>query len=533
MLRGHLDRATRQDVIGWACDEAHPNRPVALLILDNGELLDRVLADQPRPDLAERGLGDGQCGFALHLPQGLNALTRHVIHVLRESDGAELDNSPVLIEPAGAFDAEVAASVAALLNAAEGEAEITGRIAFLTGQMRTLSQKLADLRSRRAQRTARQRRFRSGAGGGEDKLPPRALIVADRAADAAAEPLAARIAALRRLGFEVSLAPADMRPPAEPLGHVTCYAAPAFASVEEVLRRDEGGFDLIHLDRLTNAARYAALARAHGGTARLWFGADELRHRRLAYQGAAEQRPELVAFSRRTRLAEFFAAWSVDAVVTSSAATAAVLRRDAPGALVHLLPRGVEPRPPRRAFARRRGVVFLADPEAPEDADAAGVLLREVMPRVWQANPDIPCLIAGTRAGDDLSAIGRPVVRVPPGEDRFRLLQRVRATVLPPGARPDGRLVASLAAGIPCLATPEAADGAGLPAALAPCLADDAAGLAAAILRVHDDAEANADLARAGLAHVAAHHAPAHLDAALRAVLGLFETAPASAALVG
>ncbi|MEE3500348.1 hypothetical protein [Acidiphilium acidophilum] len=47
MLRGRLDLATRTRLTGWAQDDRLPNQPVALLVIDNDTLLDRIIANVP------------------------------------------------------------------------------------------------------------------------------------------------------------------------------------------------------------------------------------------------------------------------------------------------------------------------------------------------------------------------------------------------------------------------------------------------------------------------------------------------------
>jgi len=81
-------------------------------------------------------------------------------------------------------------------------------------------------------------------------------------------------------------------------------------------------------------------------------------------------------------------------------------------------------------------------------------------------------------------------------------------------------VVESLAAGVPCVCTPVAAEGLNLPQALASCIADNAKGLAALIAKLHEDQEANDACARAGLDYVKTAFSNEALDSAMRGVLG-------------
>jgi hypothetical protein len=117
---------------------------------------------------------------------------------------------------------------------------------------------------------------------------------------------------------------------------------PAYASVEEVLRRQAGCFDVVFLHLLSNAAKYTALVRQHCPRARLLHGVTELHHPRLEGQARIAGRDDLLAESRRVRLAECVAALSADAVLTHSAHAAAVLRQAVPGAAVHVVAAGCD-----------------------------------------------------------------------------------------------------------------------------------------------------------------------------------------------
>ncbi len=67
MLRGRIEGAAGGQCRGWVWDEMRPLLPVWLEIRQEGRLLGRQLANRPRPDLREAGIGEGQHGFAINL----------------------------------------------------------------------------------------------------------------------------------------------------------------------------------------------------------------------------------------------------------------------------------------------------------------------------------------------------------------------------------------------------------------------------------------------------------------------------------
>lgn len=74
---------------------------------------------------------------------------------------------------------------------------------------------------------------------------------------------------------------------------MTCHAEPAVTSVEEVLRRHAGRFDLVYLHRPENALAYAGLVRLHQPRARLAYSVADLHFLRLSRQAEIERRPDL------------------------------------------------------------------------------------------------------------------------------------------------------------------------------------------------------------------------------------------------
>jgi hypothetical protein len=351
-LRGFLDRASRARVSGWAWDAQRPDEPVALEVLDNGEVIARVLANRYRADLATAGIGRGFHSFDLAIPGGLSPLTRHVIAVRTAAEGAMLAHSPLVIEPAAQFDARLQAAVAGAVAALDADGERDRVLDFLAAQTELLLQQRADDAARREARHASwevRRRWGRDAVAADPVL--RALVIDERMPadrDAGSQAILSHMRALRSLGYAVSFAAAlDLSADAgsaaglEAEG-IACCRLPAYASVEEVLRRQAGCFDVVYLHRLSNAAKYTALVRQHCPRARVLFGVAALQHPLLARQARVAARDDVLAESQRVRLAECVAALSADAVLTPSAHEAAVLRQAVPAAAVHVVAAGCD-----------------------------------------------------------------------------------------------------------------------------------------------------------------------------------------------
>ena len=516
---GMLDVATRTRVAGWARDAAHPDEPVALQVLDNGVPVGRVLANRYRADLQQAGIGAGRHAFDLPLPGGLSPLGRHVISVRFERDGTELACSPMTIEPANSFDAGLEQAVANAVAALSDPAAQDRVLSFMAGQLQRLQQAQADADGRRADRLAYDQ-FTRRHGPQAATLPDaianpglRALVIDARipmaARDAGSVAVLSHMRALQQLGYEVSFVAADELQPMAG-GHldgmgVRIWGAPHYNSVEDVLRRQAGCFDVVYLHRAAVASRYLALARTHQPRARVLYSVADLHHVRLARQAAIEDRPELMAMSHQMRVAECTAAWSADAVITHSADEAAILRQAVPGADVHVVAWDVPVQRAARPFAERAGVAFIGGYAHTPNVDAAQLLVESVMPLVWQADPAIICTLVGSEMPAAVRALARPGVEiVGQVHDLAAVLDQLRLTVAPLryGAGVKGKVVESFAAGVPCVMSPVAAEGLDLPKALQGLVGTDAAALAAQIVRLHSRPSVHQAAAKAGRAMI-------------------------------
>jgi glycosyltransferase involved in cell wall biosynthesis len=531
-LRGNIEQADRQGVRGWIRDEDDPDRPVSLLVTVDDQPATRVLANTYRVDLEQAGIGNGRFAFALKL-EGLSPLLPHRIQVVREADGAPLPGTPVTVPASTTFQEEVRDYLATMVADVEDDAALAERASFLAQQSDRLLQRRADRRSGVAERAA-QRHFRARWAAGRDAAPlpsrsPRALVIDDTMPqsdrDAGSCAIISHMQSLRRLGYDVAFAPADMRggPAVAALqdSGVVCYCAPWTGSVEEVLRREAGGFALVYIHRGGNA-RYQPLIRHYQPRARIVYSVADLHHLRLERQADIEQRPELREFSQRVRAAELAAAQFVDAVITHSTFEAALLQGALPSARVHVVPWSVPPQPTAVPFHRRSGMAFIGGFDHPPNLDAVWWLVQEVFPLVRAKDASIECMLVGSNLPDSLRAASgggiNPVGHVP---DLAGVFDQIRLTVAPLtfGAGVKGKVLDSFAAGIPCACTPMAAEGLDLPDSLQGTIANGAEALAGVILRLHADAAWNAACSEAGLAYVRETLSEQRLDALMREVV--------------
>ncbi len=523
-LIGCLDRLTRTRLQGWAMEEGNADHHVGLVVTANGKVITHLLANRLRPDLRDAGFGDGRHAFDVLLPE-LSALVTHEVHVRRQADGAELEGSPVILPAASAFDADAERSFAALLADLDGDTGEDRALAFLAQQTDLLISRRADRDSSRAAREAQSLfRRRWGKLATDDPITQsfaaapaaRALVIDDKVPaagrDAGSVAILSHVRALKALGYEVSFIAAramDDTAKAEALRaaeEIACYAAPYYYSVEDVLRRQAGSFNVVYLHRLSNAADYLSLVRTYQPKARIVFSVADLHHLRTARQGEVQQRPELVEFSRHMAFREFTMARMADAVITHSPVEARMLAEQMKPGKIHIVPWAVPPRPTAVPFAERAGLAVIGQFGHPPNPDAVFWLIRHVMPLVWAQDPAIACLIVGHDwTAASLAGSDARVHVIGPVDELSEIFGKVRLTVAPLrfGAGIKGKVLESFAAGIPCVMSPIAAEGIPLTPPLTDLVADGAQSMARIILKFHRDEGANDAARDAGLGLVA------------------------------
>ena len=543
MLRGNLDIASLAHIEGWVQDEEQPDRAINILITDNDALIGRVLANRYRADLESAGIGNGRHAFEFKLPLGLSPAEPHVIRLRDEVDGSDVPGSPITIEPSQIYDEAVEQSVSRALTLCGTPADLSRKIEFLSRQLVDFVQQLADRDGKRSERSQyrdlmqRWMRRATDARDAPDAEPSpclRAVAIDDRLPrldrDAGSNAILSHLRSLQRLGFEITFIPvADFDPPAREraamatLG-VKCACAPFYGSVEEVLRRQSGLFDLVYLHRVGNAAKYEEIARETQPRARCLFSVADLHHVRTGRQATAEDRPEIALIANRLRFLEFTACALADVVVTHSSYEAAVLRKHLKPSKVHTIRWSLHATPTAVPLEQRRGVAFIGGFGHEPNRDAARWLIGEIMPLVRRHDPDIECLLVGSDLPDEIAKLcGNGVVALGHVPDLATIFDRVRLTVAPLGygAGIKGKVMESMAAGLPCVCTPIAAEGLDLPKALQALVHDDAPGIASAIHRVHSDANLNASCSQAGLAYVGSELSEERLDGLMRQAIGL------------
>lgn len=314
--------------------------------------------------------------------------------------------------------------------------------------------------------------------------------------DAGSAAVVSHIRALQDLGYMVSFVPggpADVHPRATPALErfgVACFYKPAFQGVADVLREIGPGLDLVYIHRLSNARGYLDDVRRLAPRARVVFSVADLHYLREERQADLSGDTLMKDSAREQRVAELAIAARVDAIITHSEVEAAILRAELPSATVAVVPWLIPSIPVKRLAAERSGLAFVGSYTHAPNLDAARWLVEEIMPLVHAKDPSIVCYLVGEGLPDGLRSPDRLWLRVLGwvSDLHDQVYERVRLTVAPLrfGAGVKGKVLESLAAGVPCVMTTLAAEGIPLPDSARGWIRDRADDFADAIVAMHD-----------------------------------------------
>ena len=102
MFHGHVDNVSRQQIGGWAADDAAPEQPIDISILVDGRKVAQVLCDGPREDLRKANqYGTGRHGFLFQFPKPLSEGAEARVTILFSETGTPLVRGDWLVNDRG------------------------------------------------------------------------------------------------------------------------------------------------------------------------------------------------------------------------------------------------------------------------------------------------------------------------------------------------------------------------------------------------------------------------------------------------
>jgi len=293
---------------------------------------------------------------------------------------------------------------------------------------------------------------------------------------------------------------------------VRCLGPLDARSVGAFLEGEGGRFALVVLNRVYGGGRFMDEVRRHCTGARVVFNTIDVHHLRVRREAELRGDAAGLAAAAMVREREEALAREADATLVVSEAERDVLAASVPDAHFVVLPLARAVRPPLAPFEARSGVGFIGGFAHAPNVDAVRFFLAEVWPLVLRGDPACGFSIVGADLPpavlDGAPGAVRYLGAVADAEPWFESL---RLTVAPLrfGAGVKGKVASSLAAGVPCVATPVAVEGMGLREGDGVLVAAAPEMLAERVLRAHADPDLWAYLSTRGLAHAADAYSPA------------------------
>jgi glycosyltransferase involved in cell wall biosynthesis len=277
---------------------------------------------------------------------------------------------------------------------------------------------------------------------------------------------------------------------------VEAIYAPYFHNVRDLLIEKDGNFELVVLCRVEIASRYLDLVRQLVPRARIVFNTVDLHFLREIRQAKLLDRPELLERARRTRDEEIAAIRRADATIVLTDQEADIVRREAPGALIHVIPLVPDPDELSRAapfaapFSARSGVIFVGTYQHAPNADAVTYFVRSIWPLVRQRVPTAVFRIVGSGVTPEVQALASNGVEVVGFvDDLDAVLAQCRVAVVPLryGAGMKGKILTSLRAGLPTVSSSLGIEGFALTPGEEILVEDDPYLFADAVIRLYTE----------------------------------------------
>jgi len=237
---------------------------------------------------------------------------------------------------------------------------------------------------------------------------------------------------------------------------------PQVRSFERWLEQNAPNIAVVILSRAAVADRYMDLVRYVCPNAKIIYDTVDLHFVREERQAALKKSRLLSACAQARKRQELALAQSADHTLVVSDYEKAVLLEALPTLDISVVSNIHDVKRREGGFAQRSGLLFVGNFNHPPNIDAVLYFVKEILPGLRQAIPDLEIKIIGSNLGNKLDECRLPGVDligyVP---DLEPYLDRARVSVAPLryGAGVKGKINMSMSYGVPVVATEVAAEG--------------------------------------------------------------------------
>jgi glycosyltransferase involved in cell wall biosynthesis len=335
---------------------------------------------------------------------------------------------------------------------------------------------------------------------------------------------------LRRLGCRVSFLPENRAHAGEytralQAAGIEAIYHPFVSSLGQYLKETGGRYDVVIMSRVDVARQVVDAVRRYCPRARRIFDTVDLHFLREA------RRAEVTSLddgskARRMMREELAVARACEVTLVVSSAEQELLAREAPDVSVDVLSLIEGPKPTETVFSERRGILFIGSFQHPPNVDAVDHYLRRIHPDVQERLPDVPLIVIGADPPRSLISVAGDGVRfVGHVQDIGAYFSAARISVAPLrfGAGVKGKIVSSLAFGVPVVTTTVGAEGMHLEHREHTMIADRPKAFADAVVELYANEALWQRIAENGLRLMTSQFSSEEAEATITRVLGLRE----------
>jgi glycosyltransferase involved in cell wall biosynthesis len=319
---------------------------------------------------------------------------------------------------------------------------------------------------------------------------------------------------LQRLGYHVTFVPDDFSfRPRYTKALLDLGVQPVhrelFPCLEDYIELQGEKLDLVVISRVSCAARHIDAIRRCCPNAKVIFNTVDLHYLREARRAEVEGSAIVARSAEVLKARELMAMEKADATIVISEAERLLIQRERPDIKVEAIPYVREVHECATPFSERRDIVFIGGFLHAPNVDAAIYFTRSIWPLIRESLQDARFLIVGSNLPREVALLGRQPGVVIRGhvEDLREIFERCRLSVAPLryGAGIKGKIGTSLCYGVPCVATPVAAEGMGLSDRREVLIAADEKAFASAVVEAYQDEALWNHLSASGLEFMRNH----------------------------
>ncbi len=271
----------------------------------------------------------------------------------------------------------------------------------------------------------------------------------------------------RALGYQPSFAPENFLYEARAVSEmqavgVQCFYAPYEPFLAAILQRYGDLFDVVHVIRVDVAYKSIELIRSLTPQAAAIYQNCDLHYLRMERQAAVENSSALLTAAAEMKVRELQVSRDFDLTVTHSQAEKSLLDDALPDEHIVVMPLIEALVASTATFDSRKDFMFLGGYGHPPNVDAVHWLLGEIWPVIAEQCPQARLLLVGANPPPDiLAAASDRIVVTGLVEDLAPWFDRTRVflAALRYGAGSKGKVLSSMAHGVPVVATRIAAEG--------------------------------------------------------------------------